>query len=187
MATKNMKNLLLFVAILLTSASRNAVAKVSQECLQETQSLESNQTLSSFLSGILNQDKQEFNNTCNTNSLDIGCHLVFVSNNTQYRDLCQQTGGKVYKRRVAFDCNNRAGFMRTTWNLGQVPLCVGQTCNLTNIENPELDSSQITSFLHDLTDQACQAQVKSKAPINSVSWTCGIIGGVAIFLGNLFG
>lgn len=163
---------------------------ITEECLNETETLNNNTELSSSLENLLSRYRSEFKSQCPASVTSSQCNVKFGNGgNGTYDMLCQQKGGQIYEHSVNLRCGVPP--LAVNYDLGTVPQCIGASCNVSRISNfALLTSSNISNFGSSLNNGACSGSIKSGAAHGrwmttawALSWTATInIGSIFLFM-----
>jgi hypothetical protein len=137
-------------------------------CLNATQVLLQDPNLVVAQSVIFQDYNASYNDACSLGLSGLGgCDISFQGDERTYTALCESKGGQLYKRPVVLSCALGA----IKYDLGQIPTCVGASCNITDVQPADVITDQVQSFLDNLTFTGCAAEGAGEGGSGSSSTT----------------
>jgi len=124
---------------------------VSEQCIQETQVLQTDPFLDMVQDDLYTTYLADFTEICSL--WDKECSLQFDGENKTYAAACIDKGGQVLKRDVQLKC----GIPPAVYNydLGVLPTCIGQSCDVAAVEPHELDDTRVEELLAEMKLFGC--------------------------------
>jgi len=119
-------------------------AAISETCLTETQALESNAPLQEEYGKLLEsvKTKADDNDECNADSLtDYNCTISFKGDGALYTELCTNASGQIYQDSLQLDCSGFFGLADLEIIIHDIPVCVGTSCDLSELEHDDLNGT----------------------------------------------
>ena len=173
--TTTTTTILLFLVVLPLVLNTSCQALISEECRQETETLLNTEVLEFALEGLLKEYQDDYDQTCDFDltpgSTNVGCRLKFSgdNNNATYTELCNEKGGKIYLRDVFLKC----GVSIATYehDLGQVPICIGTSCNTTQIQAGDINEPLMDDFVTSLSFTGCKGAISAAATATATTFT----------------
>ena len=163
---------LLFSGFMLT---RMVSGNASPQCLQETTQLEQDSFLDMIQDDLYNQYKSDFDSFCDFQGLTTpDCGLKFDGDNATYVAACQDKGGQVLTRPVVLKCGYSVA--QVDWDLGEVPTCIGISCNASAVGPEELMDTRVSEFFSNLSFTGCNADFGSSAGYYGVGFSALLAG-----------
>jgi hypothetical protein len=163
-----------FMALLLSICNNNnnnfqlivvVNAALNGTCLAETEPLLQDPSLV-VAQGIIFQDyNASYQDACSLGLSDLGCDISFQGDERTYTALCESLGGQLYQRPVVLSC----AFGAIKYDLGHIPICVGASCNISNVEPNDVITDQVQSFLNNLTFTGCSAEGAGEGSTSSAA------------------
>lgn len=162
---------------LLAAALFSAQAAVSPECISETEALQVDSFLDVIQNDLYKVFQDDYNRLCDFSSItNPDCGLEFDGNNRTYVLACEDKGGQVMTRPVKLKC----GYSIATvdMGLGEIPQCIGMSCDAANVTVDELKDSRVEEFLNNLSFTGCDAQTSGAT--RSYLGVLGLVASLAI-------
>ena len=175
--------LLIFLAITLNAIllwTAVDAQEPSQECLQETAPLLSDETLQIAQQVVLEDYNASFYDRCRFGFSGVGCDIRFEGDDRTYNALCAAAGGQIYERPVVLSC----AFGAVQHDLGFIPTCVGASCNVTaeEVGPSNVETQQVEEFLESLKLTGCSAESSGAVAVGMKLMTMMMHGGTLILL-----
>jgi hypothetical protein len=120
-------NVAMALATFFSFAVSTSTAALSQACRNELEALAVDSTISALLDDVLVNVNQELA-LCTA----IACNVDFSDFDANFRLACVVAGGQIFIIDTTQTCIN--GRDRSTWNLNNQAMCVGQSCDKDNVE-----------------------------------------------------
>ncbi|CAB9525086.1 expressed unknown protein [Seminavis robusta] len=168
MISSNTISVLFFaLAALSTSVQGNGNSKLGYECWQEIRALNQNQELEDAFDDLLVDDlEDDYDESCKDKKVwDIGCYMDFKKHHEAFDVACDKAGGKIYDQNVGLNCSyTKLLKFDMDIPLGKIPICLGQSCNVTEFVASDLDKNRrVQDFLEELSFDNCEGTLESGA------------------------
>lgn len=138
------------------AATNTAHAAVSDQCKQETQVLNDDGFLNMVQNDLYEIYVTDFNDVCDISISNFECDYKFDGNNKTYVAACEDKGGQVYTRNAQVTCGiDPVAF---DYKLGDVPSCIGISCDASTVEWNELNETRVDQLLSDLKVTGCSTK-----------------------------
>ena len=146
------RQIILPVIAALTTAN-TAHAAASDLCKQETQALNDDGFLSMVQNDLYEIYVADFNDVCDISISNFECDYKFDGNNKTYVAACEDKGGQIYTRNTHVKCGiDPVAF---DYELGDVPACIGISCDPSTVQLNELNETRVDQLLSDLKVTGC--------------------------------
>ena len=152
------------------AADEDELPDITDECRNLTIPLLTEPNLAIAQQIILEDYTAAYNDVCDIGLASQECDIKFEGDDRTYRALCEDVhGGQLYKRNVELKCLLGA----FTYDLGYIPTCVSNTCNVSRVEPGDVVTEQVQTFLDNLTFTGCTADASGA----SITTTVYFVGG----------
>lgn len=139
---------------------------ISPDCRNATDLLSEDEELTMALESLLEEYRQEFQDTCPLALTNTVCDVTYGgnSNNTLYYNMCLERGGQIFEHGVILQCGLPP--LNIDQDLGVVPQCIANECDMLadNFDISVLGTNEnITNFAASLDNGGCAGKVESSA------------------------
>ncbi|CAB9501821.1 expressed unknown protein [Seminavis robusta] len=162
-----------FLAALATLALSGANGEITDQCRQETATLQENEDLGLAFEELLQEFKDDVESVCDFSVSGVDCGIDYSDENATFSALCTDAGGQIVDQNLRLNCE-LAG-VEFGIGVGKMPFCVGASCNSTTWEASDLNDTRVDSFLDELSFSGCEATVSAGTQVDLVA-TLGLVG-----------